>query len=147
MAAFRNNFIGDIDHVVAHVAVFRDFGFNVESLQIAGIKRALENVHLIARVIEVVFFFHLITTGAEDTGQSAAQNRAAAVGDMHRAGWIDADKFNLNFLTLSDIVIAEGFTLLQDAVDLTIQPFVAQGEVNESRRRHDGAFDFLRSRQ
>ena len=65
-------------------------------LEIAQIGGAGEHVDLRAGVVDVIFARHLSPGEAEQARQSVAEHRAARVADMHRAGRVGADIFDID---------------------------------------------------
>ena len=131
---------GEVFHVLAVVAVLRHLGVPPETLLVAGVERAPEGVYLAAGVVEVILLLHAVAGGAEDVGQGAAQNGAAPVADVQRAGGVDADELHLHPGALADVDIAEGLPGRADYVHLLCQPGVFQREVDEARRGGYHAF-------
>ena len=80
---------------MAVIAVFRDIRFPSQQLQVAGIDRGGQVVHLIACVVDVIFCLHVAAGGAQQVDEGAAVRCAAAVADVKGTCRIGADIFDL----------------------------------------------------
>ena len=69
-----------------------------ERLAVAQVGRAREHVDLRAGIVDVVFARDLVAGEVEQVGERIAEHRAAAMADMHRAGRVGRDVFDIDRL-------------------------------------------------
>ena len=106
---------------------------------VAQMRGARQNVHLRARVVEVIFLGDGIARLAQKPRQRVADNRAAHVARVHGACGIGGDVFDVDLLALAHLAVAVFDAVGKDGAK-RIGPFaVGQAEVDEARPR-DGNF-------
>ena len=106
-ALVGENFFGEVYDVVALIAVGGKLGVLAQGLQIAGVDGSVEEVHLGAGVVNVVFAGDLVAGGLEDGGEDAAKDGAAGVADVDGAGGVDADEFDHDLAGVGGLECAE----------------------------------------
>ncbi len=67
-----------------------------QRLAVAQEGRACQHVDLGAGIVDVIFARHLVAGESEQIGERVAEHGAAAMADMHRAGGIGADIFDID---------------------------------------------------
>jgi len=134
IAVRRDQLARNFRQVLALVALGGQGGGQTERLQIARLQALAEDAHLAARVVEVVFHFHVVAERGQDVGHCAADHPVARVADGERAGRVGADALDLGALAAPDVqgedLIARG----DDRVNLRQQPGFVQANVEEARR-------------
>ena len=119
------------------IAVFRKRYRLPQQFEIARFHRSGQVIDLIAGIIDVKLFLHIIAGCLHQIGQRTAECRAAAMTHMQRSGRIGADKLDLDFLPLSGGGIAICLTLIEDFLQQSVQPIRFQIKVDKA-----GAGDF-----
>src|SRR5512136_2478929 len=104
-----NYFFGQLDHVIAMVAIWRHSCFFAQALLVTSMQGTAEVGYLGAHVIYVVFFFHSTARGSKHISQSAAQDSTTAMTYVERPGGIDTNKFHLDSLTFAHLNISVRF--------------------------------------
>ena len=92
---------GDVDHVLALVAVVREAHVHAAQLVVAQPHRHRQDVHLAAGVVDVVLALHGVAGGIEQVGDAGAVGRAAAVADVQRAVRVGRDELDGHRLAAS----------------------------------------------
>ena len=95
-AVLRRQLGGEVDHVLAEVAVGGHLHRLAEVLGVAGPDAGKEGEHARAGVVDVVFALDLVAGLGEHVGQRVAQRAAAAAADVQRAGGVGADELHLH---------------------------------------------------
>ena len=85
-----------IDEVSAVVALLGHLRVAAHDLQVARLHRRREQIHLQARVVEVVLALHDLAGGLQRPGQRVAQRRVPRVSDVQRPGGVRADELHLH---------------------------------------------------
>ena len=89
--------LADRDEIIAGIEPFGDrTDLLAQRLAITQEGRAGENVDLRAGVVDVVFAGDIVTGESEQCRQGIAEDRAAAMADMHRPGRIRRDIFDID---------------------------------------------------
>ena len=122
--------------VVARIKPFRN-GADVvaKRFAISQKRRFCQHVNLPASVVDVVFARHVKACELQQIGQHIAEHRAPAMPNMHRAGWIGRDVFEIDLLTFARTASCELISLLQNAVHQGVPDLRLEGDVEESRTR------------
>jgi len=87
------NLAGYFLDIIAFIPVLRYF-FILKT----GLHGSAQYLHLVADVIDIIFFLHVITQGPEDPGQGITGGGATTMAHMQGPGRIGADEFYLYFL-------------------------------------------------
>ena len=128
-------FLTDFHEVGALVAVLRQRHVRpAECLRVPREYGAVEQLHLVARVVHVVLAGDVESGSCERTREPAAEHSAAGVAYVHRAGGVHAHELDLHPPTLADLHVAERLACGADRLHLRAQPVIAQVEVHEPRR-------------
>ena len=128
------DFFGQVYDVVALVAVGGKLGVLAQGLKVAGVDGSVEEVHLGAGVVNVVFAGDLVAGGLEDGGEDAAKDGAAGVADVDGAGGVDADEFDHDLAGIGGWEGAEVVAGVEDFAHLPLEPLGAEAEVEEAGR-------------
>ena len=118
VAVFRGVFFGEVENVLAVVAVLGELGrvFR-EELLVADRERKAEFVELVARVVDVEFAPDVVAGRVEHGGEAVAERAAAGVAHVHRAGRVCGDEFHhdaaLFAVVAAAVVLAGGEHVLQ----------------------------------
>ena len=135
VALLIGNLPRHVHHVLANVAALRQLSVPAHRLEVSGVERAVEVVHLVARVVEVVLAGDAESGGVQHPGEHVAQDAAAGVADVNRPRGVDAHKLDLHALAIAaQRDVAECGALLQDGLHLRGQPARLQREVDEAGR-------------
>ena len=81
---FVADFPGEVDDVFALVAAGGEFGVLTVGLHVAGVDGGVEEFHLGAGVVDVVFAGDVVAGGLEEGGEGAGRGRRRGCG---RRGW------------------------------------------------------------
>ncbi len=92
---------GEIDHVLALIAVLRHLRIDAELLAVARRQRLAEEHHLRAGVVHVVLRRHVVADEGEDTAQGVAHGAVAGVADVQRAHRVGAHVLDVDLLAQS----------------------------------------------
>ena len=157
LAINANDALSSFNNIIAMVAIFREGNagrhfvqlldsqvrrhaphfLQLQQLQITGIHRSGQIVHLVASIIDVIFAFHIIAGGTQQIHHGTAHSGTTSVTNMQRTGGISAHIFHLNATQIIGrqitIIIAGG----QNAGQQISCPILLQIEVDEA-----GASDF-----
>ena len=79
-----------------------------DRLQVAPIGSPCERGDLRAGVVDIEFLGDLVARLRKQVGQRVADDGTAAMADMHRAGWICRDVFDVDADALADAVVTVG---------------------------------------
>src|SRR6516162_10151471 len=90
--------------IVAGIKTFR-YGTDSfpERLPVAQKRRTGERVDLCAGIIDVILAGHAKARERKQVGECVAEDRAAAMADMHGSGWIGGNVFDVDRGTLPGI--------------------------------------------
>ena len=133
---------GDAGDVIALVAVFRHPGILPQGLLVARPDGAVEGFHLRAGVVDVVLPRDRVARRFQRVGQGAAQHSAAGMAHMDGAGRVDAHEFHHHPPAGAGGGVAESVAGGAHRFHLLLQPFLAEAEVDEPRRRGRYGGDF-----
>ncbi len=131
---------GQITNIGALIAICRKFHFLTGQLLVAQINRLPQGPDLAARIVDVIFLLNIIAAKGKNIGDRIPHGRTAAVSDMQRPGGIRAHKFNLKFLTLSDITRTVSRIGIKDLTQNRMPGGRLDKEINKPR---PGDFRFL----
>ena len=123
------------------VAVFGEFHGFAEQFTEAGVEREAEHPNLISGVVDVVFFFHIVTGERKQVGEGVADGAAPGVAHVEQTGGIGADEFNLNTGTFTD---GDGTVAVAHTVNEARhgeKPVFLQKEVDKAGAGDLGAFN------
>ena len=100
-------FAADLAQVVAGIEAFGD-GADVlaQRLAVTQVHRARQDIDLGAGIVDVIFARDGIAGEGQQIGERVAEDRAAAVPDMHRPGRIGRDVFDIDLLALTRVAAA-----------------------------------------
>ena len=126
----------EFHEVLAPVAVVRHRHVRpAERLRVPGEHGAVEDLHLVARVVHVVLARDVEPGSRERAGEPAAEHCAARVTDVHRPGGVYAHELDLHAPARAHVHVAERLACGADGLYLGTEPVIAQPEVHEPRRR------------
>ena len=134
IAVFLGEVLSVLDDVSALVAVLGEGHILLAliDLQVPGLQRGAELVHLVAGIIDIKLPFHLVASGVQHGGQSVTQHAATGVADVHGAGGVGGDELHQHPFALAEIgaavLAAQLVNILQD---LPVEPVVI-GEVQKA---------------
>ena len=133
-ALIVENFFGKVYDIVALIAIGGKLDILAQSFQVAGVYRSVEEVHLGAGVVNVVFAGDLVAGGLEDGGEDAAKDGAAGVADVDGAGGVDADEFDHDLAGVGGWKGAEVVAGVEDFGHLLLEPLGTEAKVEEAGR-------------
>src|SRR5271170_5193448 len=90
-------------NVITLVSIWREWHVDAIELQIAQPSGQHENVHLAARVVDVVLAHDVEPGGGQHIGETRAVRGAAAMAHVQRTSWVGGHKFDLHFLLQADV--------------------------------------------
>ncbi len=99
--------------VVAGIEPFRDVDGFTERLAVTQERGARQHVDLGAGIVDVIFAGDVIARVVQEACQRIAENRAAAMADMHRPGRIGRDVFDIDLLARADAAFPIGRAFAQ----------------------------------
>ena len=123
----------EIGYVLTDVTVGGHLGELLHGFQVAGVNGGIEGVHLVARVVYIVFLRDLVTGGFQYVSQGATQHSAAGMSHMDGARWIDADVLHHHGFLLTQIDVAILHPGPPDLLHLLLHPSVSEVKVDEPR--------------
>ena len=123
----------EVCDVCADVAAGRHLRLDSQFLEVAGVEGSVEQGHLCAGVVDVVFLLDRVAGGLEDAGQRAPEHRPTPVPHVQGPGGVNADVLHLHPRPSACVDAAVGRPGLHYGVDLRLEPFVFQPKVDESR--------------
>ena len=135
VAVFLGKALGVGDDVLALVAVLGEGHglLALVQLQVPGLQRGAELVHLVARVVDVELPLHLVAGGLQHRGQSVAQHAAPGVADVHGPGGVGGDELHQHPLALPGVRGAIGSPQRMDVLEhLAVEAGVV-GKVQKAR--------------
>src|ERR1043166_8523268 len=97
------NVAGDIPDIISRIPVLGEIDLFSKKLAIPSIERQPKILHLLARVVDVVLAFDREPCGLVQARQDITDDRNPPVSYVQWAGWVDAGKLDLNFLTAPKI--------------------------------------------
>ena len=136
----------EVHDVVTVVAVLRHLRLAPQELQVPGLHRGAEPVHLPAGVVEVVLALDPPPGRLEEAGERIAERRVAGVADMQRAGRVRRDELDLNGSAVRlgpSVSGAPGHGVAEHVAE----PVGPHEEVEEALSRHLDPFDQVVGRQ
>ena len=125
---------GDVEHVLAGVAVLGDLGLAAEELLVARVERAGEDADLRAGVVDVVLLLHLVARCAQYVGEGRADGRAAPVADVDGARGVGGDVLDLRLAAAADVERGPRLAGVGDDARLPGGPRGVEVEVEEAGR-------------
>ena len=137
---------GELDHVLAVVAVLGDLGLATDELQVPRLDRRAEAVHLSARVVEVVLALDRPARRLEHPCERVAQRGVAGVTDVQRPGRVRAHELDLRAPAVR-LGAAVGLAADGHVSERVGQPARRETEVDEPRTGHLRRADEGRLRQ
>ena len=93
---------GDIEHIVALVAVGRERDLLTSEFQVAQPDRRGQDIHLAAGVVDIIFAVHVEACSLQQVGHGCTVGRAAPVAHVQGTGRVCGDKFHLDTFALAD---------------------------------------------
>ena len=132
--------VGDGGHELMDVgALVAVLGHRLTALE-RGHGRA-QVADLGTRIVEVVLARDLLAAGLEDATQQVADERAASVADVERAGRVGGHELDVDRAGVGRGDATPGGRIGEDRGDRRLERAVAQADVEEPGRRHLGARD------
>ena len=96
-AIFVGELFADGDQIVARIKALRNVADGLaERLAVAQEGRAREHIDLRAGVVDIIFARHIVTGEHQQIGERIAEHRTTTVTDVHRAGRIGGDVFDVD---------------------------------------------------
>ena len=92
-----------------------------------------ELVDLIAGVVDIELTGHVVAGPVEHGGKAVAQNAAACVAHVHRAGGVGGNELDHDLFRLCSLGAAVVFAHLEYTADGLLVPALVQGKVHEAR--------------
>ena len=132
---------GRDDDIFPMVAIFREGDFFSKKFQIAGIDGKGQIMHLVARVIDVVFPCHIVTGGKHKVCQARANSGSAAMTHMKRPCRVGTHEFDLNLFACFFGKVPITLAFFKDPCKSFIEPVRFQIEIEEARTGHFHFFD------
>ena len=145
VACFILELLGHVDHIGALVAAFGQRDLASELLLIASEQGAAEEPDLRAGVIDVVLALDLKSGGVEHRGQRIAEDCAASVADLQRAGRVGRDELDLHPMAFAQIDAAPLVARVDHGEQQIALPLGVQRDIDESRPGHIDIGDWLRA--
>ncbi len=124
----------DLGDVLPVVPVLRHVGLATEQLQVPGLDRGPEPVHLPARVVEVVLALDGPARGLEHPSERVAERGIASVADVQRTRRVRADELDLR-AGAGRLGAPVGGPAVDDLAQGVHQPVGREAEVDEARAR------------
>ncbi|MNX85499.1 hypothetical protein D3C86_1173350 [compost metagenome] len=103
--------------------------------------RTGQHIDLRAGIVDVIFLGNAVTRKSEQVRQRVADNGATAMADMHRAGRIGGDIFDVDLLACTDGGAAEIDALTDHIGQKTLPVTDRNLEIDEARTRDIDAVD------
>ena len=94
-------------------------------LAVPGVQGPVEEVHLAARVVQVVLLLDFVTRRLHDGGEGAAEYGASGVAHVQRTCRVHADELHLDPSSTSEAAVSVLFAFMTDGVDLFGKPAAA----------------------
>ena len=116
----------------AGIAVLRELVVHAAGGEIAAVQSAGEFVDLVARVVDIVFPFHLEAGHIQHGGQGIADGGAPGVAHVQVAGGVGGDEFHLDLLALAQAAAAEILAFGQHLAGGLVQPVLFHAEIDET---------------
>ena len=138
---------GDLDDVVALVAVVREAQRHARELVVTEPHRDREDVHLAAGIVDVVLALHGVAGGLEQGRDGGAVGRAAAVAHVQRAVRVGRDELDRHRFERARLAVAVGFALVEHAADRRQAASLRDVEIQEPRAGDVDLGHVLRLRQ
>ena len=130
------------DEIVAGVEPGRDLADLVaQRLAVAQHHRARQHVDLHAGVVDVVFLGDLVAGEGKQVGERIADHRAAAMADMHRAGRVGRDIFDIDLAAAADRRAAVIRAGIEDGGKLGMPVAIADPRLTKPGPGHFGRGD------
>ena len=107
VAVLRLQRLADRDQVVAGIEALGDQRLEAAGLAVALVGGAGEDVDLGAAVVDVVLAGDLVAGEVEEARQRVAEDRAADVADVHRAGGVGGDELDVDLAAGGGVGAAE----------------------------------------
>ena len=127
--------VGDLEQVVALVAVVGQRHLDPQALRVARRQRLTELHHLGAEVVDVELARHFVTGEGEQTAERVAHRRVAGVANVQRTRRVDADELDIDLLPavgrqhVAAVVVAER----QHVPGRAAVPAIVQEQVEKPR--------------
>ncbi len=97
VAIFLRQRRADAFQIVAWIEALGNFTYRLaHRLKVAQMRRAGEDVDLGAGIVDIIFARHRMADEFEQIGKSVAKDRAASMADMHGAGRVRRDIFDID---------------------------------------------------
>jgi len=125
--------LGDLDDIVAAVAVLGPGGSAGRLPPAAGLHGAGEVLDLLAGVVVVELARHLPARGPEQAAEAVADGRAAAVAHMQRARGVGRDELHLYLAAVALIALAEALAGAQGLGHHRRAGIGGEEEIDEAR--------------
>jgi len=113
-AFLPENLPGDFPDILSLVAVFRKFDFFPRKLPQAIQDGFAQIVHLVSRVVDVIFPGDGVAGRRQQVGENIPHHRPPRMADVQRPRRIGADKLQLDLFSFTDREAAEPVLLLQN---------------------------------
>ena len=110
---------------------------------ISEMSRTGENIYLGASIIDVIFPSNLEPRLGKQACQRIADNSASGMSDMHRAGRVGRDIFDIDGFIAAKIAIAIGRSLFENCRNLVGPEVRHQPHIDKSGPGHFGTGDFI----
>src|SRR3989449_1864102 len=123
---------GELDQVLARIAVLGDRGGLAELLRDAHLERARERLELGARVVDVVLGGDLRPLRAQQTRERGADGGRARADDHERAGRVRGDELEPDAAAALTLAATVGVARLKDLAEGTRAPRGRQEHVQEA---------------
>ena len=118
------------------VAILREQHLPSKEFQIACIHRHGEQMHLIARIVDIVLALHRIACRPQQRHQSRADRRTASVPDVQRSRRIRADVLHLDRRRILRRQCTVGLTRTQNPTQGICHHIFFEIEIEEARSCH-----------
>ena len=135
-AVLRGELCPDRLEIIAGIKAFRDRAdVFAERLAVTQESRACEHVDLRACIVDVVFARDLVAGEGKQVCERVAEHRAAAVTDMHGAGRIGRDVFDVDLFAFADVAAAVVRARCENQAQFLDPDIRLQREIDEARAR------------
>ncbi len=122
----------DVPDIVTLVTVAGEGQLHASQFQVTQVDTGGEDIHLPARIIDVVFTVHVETHGTQQVRHRGAIGGAAAVAHVQRAGGIGGHEFHLHRLAPAQLTATVVGTAFEDLSHHAMPGIAAEVEVDET---------------